>query len=232
MMASNLTAEDVEKKYLESMGAELGAVYNRLQSECTLLNSTWRQFMELFGTNEERLHVLAWSAEHFFFVVREVFLESTLLKLSRITDPPATGKKKNVTLALLPPLVDDTFRPTLVNALQEVDQSVSFARDWRNRHIAHQDFNLQFDESAEPLAVVTPKKVRDALDQVNRFLNLVETHYCGGTIAFQMLIARGQADDLVQVLNEEYQRDLEYCERLDAHNLTEADLHRSFRKRI
>jgi hypothetical protein len=147
-----MNGDEVEKKYVELMGPALGPVYNRLQTECTLLNSTWRQFIELFGTSDERTQVLLWSAEYFFHLVRENFLESTLLKLSRITDPPATGPKANVTLALLPPLVDDVLRPEIDEALKQVGESTAFARDWRNRHIAHQDFRLVFDDSATPLS--------------------------------------------------------------------------------
>jgi hypothetical protein len=149
-MGTSLNSDEVEKKYVESMGPDLGPVYNRLQAECTLLNSTWQQFIELFATNEERLEVFKWSAEYFFHVVHDIFLESTLLKLSRITDPPWTGTKQNVALTLLPSLFDEVLRPEIETALQRVNNSTAFARDWRNRHIAHQDFSLTFSDSALP----------------------------------------------------------------------------------
>jgi hypothetical protein len=214
------------------MGCDLGPVYYRLQAECTLLNSTWRQFIELFATTEERVEVLKWSAEYFFHVVRDVFLESTLLKLSRITDPASTGNRQNVTLALLPSLVDDVLRPQVDAALVRVNHSTTFARDWRNRHIAHQDFGLAFSDTALPLAVVTRKRITDAIADVNSLLNLVERHYVKGTIAFERLIAHGQADNLIQVLNEEFQRDQEFMARLKTDTLSEADLNREFRDRI
>jgi hypothetical protein len=214
------------------MGRELGPVYNRLQSECTLLNSTWQQFTELFATNKQRVEVLRWSGEHFFYIVRNVFLESTLLKLSRITDPRATRKKQNVSLALLPSLVDGVLRPKINEALEKVGNSTEFARDWRNRHIAHQDFGLVFDNTAEPLVTVTPKMITDAIADINFLLNLVESHYVGGEIHFKRLIAIGQADDLVQVLNEEFRKEQEFMVRLKSDTLTQADLTRKFRDRI
>jgi hypothetical protein len=231
-MGTSLNSDAVEKKYVELMGSELGPVYNRLQAECTLLNSTWRQFIELFATNEKRVEVLKWSAEYFFHVVSDVFLESTLLKLSRITDPPSMGKRQNVTLALLPSLVEDVLRPQIDAALLRVNDSTTFARDWRNRHIAHQDFSLTFSDSALPLAVVTRKKVTDAIADVNSLLNLVESYYVKGTIAFERLIAGGQADHLIQVLNEEFQRNQEFMARLKSDTLSEADLTRKFRDRV
>jgi len=231
-MGTNLNCDEVERKYVDLMGCELGPVYNCLQAECTLLNSTWRQFIELFATNAERIEVLKWSAEYFFHVVRDVFLDSTLLRLSRITDLPSMGKKQNVTLALLPSLVDDVLRPQIDAALIQVQESTTFARDWRNRHIAHQDFGLTFGDSASPLATATRKNVTDAIADVNSLLNLVESHYVKGTIAFERLIARGQADDLIQVLNEEFQREQEFMARLNSDTLSTADLNRKFRDRI
>jgi hypothetical protein len=67
---------------------------------------------------------------------------------------------------------------------------------------------------------------------VNSLLNLVERHYVKGTIAFERLIAHGQADNLIQVLNEEFQRDQEFMARLKTDTLSEADLNREFRDRI
>lgn len=62
-MGTSLNPDEVEQKYVELMGCDLGPVYYRLQAECTLLNSTWRQFIELFATSEERVEVLKWSAD-------------------------------------------------------------------------------------------------------------------------------------------------------------------------
>jgi len=231
-MGANLNSDEVEQKYIDSMGLELGPVYNRLQAECTFLNATWRQFVELFATSELRAKVLVWSAEYFFEVVRDTFLEATLLKLSRITDPVIIGKKKNVTLALLPPLVDSALRPQIDVAFQAVVAATAFARDWRNRHIAHQDFGLVFDGGVTPLAVVTRKKIDDAIAAINMLLNLIENYYGDATMAFDRLIARGQADDLLQVLNEEYQKDKEFQTKLESRTLTAADFHRRFRERI
>ena len=223
-MAQNLNPEEVEEQHIRGMGRELGSVYNRLHAECTMLNSTWRQFVELFGTSEKRVEVITWSASHFFWVVRDVFLESTLLKLSRITDPAATGNKRNVTLRLLPPLVDSVLRPEVEGRLDAVSAATAFARDWRNRHIAHYDFALIFDQAAAPLTPATRRDISEAIKAVNEVLNLVEDHYLHSMTAFEHLIAAGQADDLLQLLNSEFVREQQFQERLRTRELTDDDL--------
>jgi hypothetical protein len=231
-MSGNYSPEEVEQQYVASMGKNLGQVYNRLQSECTLLNSTWQQFVELFATNEKRVEVLHWSAPYFFGVVHEVFLESTLLRICRICDRAATGNKPNLSLARLPSLVDDAIRPKVEASILRIDAATGFARDWRNRHIAHLDFALTFDEGAVQLAPVTRKKVDDAIQEIGMLLNLIEEHYRQSTVAFHRLIAPGQADDLLQVLNVEFECEREFRDRLKSGELTNEDMNKQYRPRI
>lgn len=231
-MSGNYSPEEVEQRYVASMGKNLGRIYNRLQSECTFLNSTWQQFVELFATNEKRVDVLHWSAPYFFGVVREVFLESTLLRICRMCDPAATGSKGNLSLARLPSLVGDLIRPDVEASILRIDAATEFARDWRNRHIAHLDFALTFDETAVQLAPVTRKKVDEAIQEIGLLLNIIEQHYTAGTTAFHRLIAPGQAGDLLQILNEEFERDREFRDRLKSGNLTSEDLNKQYRPQI
>jgi hypothetical protein len=231
-MSRSLDAREVEQEYVASMGKALGQVYYRLQSECTLLNSTWQQFVELFSTSEKRTEVLKWSAPYFFTVVRDVFLESTLLRICRISDPASTHNKENLSLARLPSMVEDVIRPEVEACLARIKLATNFARDWRNRHIAHHDFGLAFDETVVPLAPVTRKKIDAAIQEIGILLNVIEQHYRDATNAFHRLIAPGQADDLLQILNEEFECELEFRDRQKSGKLTKEDMNKQYRPRI
>lgn len=231
-MSGNFDAREVEQQHVDSMGKPLGQVYNRLQSECTLLNSTWQQFVELFATNEKRIDILHWSAPYFFKVVHDVFLESALLRICRISDPVATGNKGNVSLARLPQLVDDVIRPGVNASLMRINAAAEFARDWRNRHIAHLDFALTFEEAAVQLTPFTRKKVDEVIQEIGMLLNLIEEHYRQSTVVFDRLIAHGQADDLLQILNEEFEREREFQDRLESRKLTTEDLNKQYRPQV
>jgi hypothetical protein len=129
-------------------------------------------------------------------------------------------------------LVDDVIRPDVEAALMRIHAAAEFARDWRNRHIAHHDFALAFDETAVPLAPVTRKKIDAAIQEIGILLNVIEQHYRDATTAFHRLIAPGQADDLVQLLNDAFVEDESFRERLRTHRLTEADLHKKWNEKI
>jgi hypothetical protein len=188
--------------------------------------------VELFGTGQERVEVLNWSAPYFFELVHDIFFEATLLRICRLTDPAKQGKKDNVSINLLPPIIDQKIAGIVKDRIAEIKLESVFARDWRNRHIAHHDFALTFDEAAEPLARVTRKMVDSTIGKLNTLLNVVEEHYTGANIAFEHFIARGQADDLVQVLYDIFEDDQQFTERSKTNTLTKEDLHRAPKRRI
>jgi hypothetical protein len=53
------------------------------------------QYLELFGTKPERLDLLNRSAPGFFRIVQDTFLDDAFLHLSRSTEKPNFGKRKN-----------------------------------------------------------------------------------------------------------------------------------------
>ena len=52
-------------------------------------------YLELFGTKPERLDLLNRSAPGFFRIVQDTFLDDAFLHLSRSTEKPNFGKRKN-----------------------------------------------------------------------------------------------------------------------------------------
>src|SRR5690349_7121891 len=120
------------------MGAALGPVYYALYNEFVWLHVRSRQYLQLFGAAPERVDLLNQAAGLFFRVVEDSLWEDTLLHLSRMTDTAQMGKKANLTIQRLSPLITDQALASEIRTL--VDSAVTksaFARDWRNRRIAH-----------------------------------------------------------------------------------------------
>jgi hypothetical protein len=87
-----------------------------------------------------------------------------LLHLCRLTDPPASKGKHNLTVQRLPGLItDSTFRNEMRELVEEAVKATAFARDWRNRHIAHQDLALATEEGAKPLAPASRAELETAV---------------------------------------------------------------------
>ena len=71
----------------------------------------------------------------------------TLLNLARMTDPAfSMGRKDkaNLSLQALPDLVKDTgLKSTVAELIDNALKATEFARDWRDRFIAHRDLGIR-----------------------------------------------------------------------------------------
>jgi hypothetical protein len=224
-MARTLTPEETQQEYVAAMGAELGSVFFRLYNEFAWLHLRWHQFRVLFGTKPERVRLLNAAAGLLFRLVQDSRWEDTLLHISRITDKVDTGGRPNLTIRLLPGLVTDS---TLAAALQEsVSDAVTkteFARDWRNRRIAHADLALAMKEGAKPLAQASRQDVEGALAAVGNVLNQLESYYKHGTVYFKPFGDPGDAESLLYVIRDGLEAETARRERVQTGRALESDL--------
>src|SRR5580692_4025542 len=105
------SANEAKKANIAQMGEALGELYSALWQEVATLHFHWKEYVELFGTKSERIALLNDVAPHFFRMIQDGMWETSLLNLTRLTDPTATrvGKeqKPNLTVRALPNLIDD-----------------------------------------------------------------------------------------------------------------------------
>jgi hypothetical protein len=164
----------------------------------------WQEFVELFATKSTRVELINQAAGGFFRIVQDTLLESILLHIARLTDPPqSTGRKDraNLTIQNLPALVGHAETKAKVQELVAVAmEDARFCRDWRNRHIAHRDLNLALGASAVPLPEASKKHVDDALGSLARVLNAIDGHYNNSETSYHMAAVRHGAVNLLQVV--------------------------------
>jgi hypothetical protein len=109
----------------------------------------------------------------FFRIVHDTLLEDILLNLTRLTDSPSFGEGKNqrrrLTLRSLPTRIsEDSIRAEIEELVNAAISATAFARDWRNRRIAHRDLTLALNINAKPLAPASRERISDALAGVCR----------------------------------------------------------------
>lgn len=202
-MAKNLTADEVREEHLASMEPRLGSVYNALWNEVAWLHAKWHEYKELYGKTPARVELLNRTAGRFFRLVRDTFWEDTLLHLARLTDPPSSAGRENLTLSRLPSLVDDPgLRKQLEELLREAQSKIYFARDWRNRHIAHRDLTNALRESAKPLARASRNHVDEALRALAAVLSRVDSFYLKQTMTFDVIAPMTGGVALLYVLRD------------------------------
>lgn len=196
-----LSSEEVEQKYIEACGQELGALLHRLVGECSNLHWKWGDYVELFGTTPERIDLLNRAAGGFFSLLQDSLWEDVLLHLARLVDRPTIAGKANLSLHRLPGMVAPDLRPSLEALVENCVASCAFARDWRMRHLAHRDLALALGEEVQPLADASRLAVHQALESVVAVLNAVEQHYMRSEVAFDLGRSRG-ALELLHVLRD------------------------------
>ena len=195
-MGETLTAEDVRNEAIAVMGSPLGDIYYSLSAEVSWLHLKWNDFRELF-VDRETVELLKAAAPAYFLDLQRQTWEDILLHLCRVTDPPVSAGKSNLTIRRLPDLVSDQMlRAELEVLVNDAVQKTMFARDWRNRRLAHKELNR-----LQPLASASLKHVEDALAAIRIVINRLEQPYLNKMVWYEHAIpALGGVASLIAVL--------------------------------
>jgi hypothetical protein len=185
-----MTAEQVRAAKVAAMGNELGELCYDLYREVAWLHVKWQEYRELFGTSRERIELLNRAAPAFFNFLQAVLFEDVLLHITRLTDPPQSRKDKdNLTLRRLSALLPAPGLKLRVDQLlDQAKQKSEFARDRRNRWIAHRDLLTVRNQSPQPLAKASREAVEQALGAIRDVMNEVESHYENRRVAYEQSI--------------------------------------------
>lgn len=181
------TADQAKQHYIEIMGDDLGTIYHRLWQEIAWVHMKWGDFITLFGTSESRIELMNDAAPAFCRLIQDSLWENVLLHIARLTDRGSTGGKQNLTIQRLPALITNSakIQLSLKAAVDNAIDVCTFARDWRNRHIAHSDLLLHISDDAEPLEFASRKRVSEALEALADVLHVLSQHYLNSTTFFQ-----------------------------------------------
>lgn len=224
-MASTQSPEKTRTEYISMMGPELGAEFYALYNETIWMLIRWDQYDILFGRKPERVDLANEAAGLFFNVIQSSLFENTLLHLARITDSPETGGKKNLTLKRLPGLMPDENAKTALTVLvDEAHAKTAFARDWRNRRIAHSDLALKLEEGAKPLVHASRAAVRSALQAIAAALNSCLRHFKDSEILFEPPPSVSDAEALLYVIRDGLKAEKARGERVRSGTDADADL--------
>lgn len=178
------THDEARIEYKKKMGEELGTAYHVLWNSCAQLHDRWHYYRELYGSSQSEIDVMNRTAPRFFRNIHDVLWESVLLDLAKFCDPIRVGHRRTLSLAGLESLVPNGHIGTLKSCLSDVKDRTAFARDWRNRHIAHWDYEHSVDCDVKPLQSASRQSVEEALAAIVRVLEAIESHFTGSTLFF------------------------------------------------
>lgn len=198
---STRSMDKMRDDYIECMGSELGSVFYELSRKLVQLHVVWQQYRQLFGDSEATIALLNRAAGLFFRIVQDELWDSVLLGISRMTDPPAMRKNKNLTIQSIPLLIKDESVRSQVEALCNKAIAIAeFAREHRNKRIAHQDHEHVLSSKTSALSGISRKQVEEMLSALRDVLNFLEKHYRDSTVLYEQFIDESGARVLVQKL--------------------------------
>ena len=166
-------------QYEKILGREFSMIFHGLNNDWASALVRYKEFQELFG-DPERVKLLNAIGGGLFRDVQQMSWNDLILRLTRLTDPPKSAGKDNLTVQRLPDLCQDPdLRQEVRGLVQEAVNAAGFARDWRNRRIGHADLTRATDPRAQPLAKATLRKAKAALDAVHAVLDTTSVHLLG-----------------------------------------------------
>jgi AbiU2 len=197
-------ADEAKQANIDKMGEPLGVIYSALWQEVSLIHLEWNEYVELFGTEPERITLLNETAPSFFRMLQDDLWEMSLLHLARVTDPvksPGKQDRSNLTVQALPTLISETrLKEEVAKLVNEAIKHTAFCRDWRNRYITHRDLKLALEQPTTPLAKGSKSQVSTALKAVAAVLNSIDGHYFQSETRFDLGTFQGGALSLLNVV--------------------------------
>jgi hypothetical protein len=224
-MARHLSADEVESEHLAAFGKELGPIYHALYNDVVWLHIRWDQHRLLYGAKPERIDLLNSAAPMFFRLLQDTLFEQTLLDISRLTEKSKMGQYAHLTLQrLVYALPAGNLQATAKEKLSDAIRAAAFARDWRNRRIAHRDLDVALQRAVRPLSPASRIKIDGALGAIGAVLNVVSLHYLKSETVFDGVGNPGDATQLLFVLRDGVRARREAIQRMSEGRPTDSDL--------
>lgn len=185
------------------MGTQLGAMYYDLNDQVLETLLLWKQYEQLFCVDQATVQVLNDSAPTFFGVVQAQFWDAVMLGISRLTDPAMTAGKSNLSISAIPPIISDPqVRARVESAVATALVDAEFAREHRNKRIAHNDLVQIQGLAASPLSPASRQKIEAGLSSICAVLEILNGHYRQSVMMYDDLIFGGGSGSVVRLLED------------------------------
>lgn len=224
-METDQTPDQVKQSYIAKMGESLGTVYHALWVEVVDLHANWEEYVALFGTSPERIELMNRAAGQFFGSLQNVLWRDTLLHITRLTSSVKSAGRTNLTIQQLPPLIEDPeLRGRILELVSEAVTRAEFAKDWRNRHIAHTDLTLAIDPNTRSLEFASRKLVNESIEAIEKVLSAMAERLLDTHMGFDVISMGKGALFLLQVVKDGVRAQEERHQRIQAGKYTNDDL--------
>jgi hypothetical protein len=173
---------------------EIDEFYNPLFHQVSHLHVQWNIFRQLYVASPETFELLKWSANGFFGVVQHTLASEILLTISRLTDAKQTGSgnrvRRNLSLDRLVDCINPVqfpqLRDDIHNRLVDARHTCGFAREVRNKLLAHNDLATNLRDRASVASQTTTTNIDAALRSIAYVMNAIPAHFDNSVVAYEI----------------------------------------------
>lgn len=202
-MSEHLSAEDLKRRYIETMRANTGEFFHHLFQETARLHLKWNEYDALFNAGPVKIANMNLAAPGFFWLAQNALWHDIILHVCRITG----NGTKLLSVRRLPKMIQNVpLRHELTVLLQNLEKATEPARAARDRYIAHLEYEVLRDQRVEAL-VPERNAVLGAITALDALIHFVDNHFTkatpmmwehlemrGGAVALHEIVRRGLRD--------------------------------------
>ena len=204
--------------------------FEKFKLEISKAHMYWSHFRALFTESQQTVEILNESAGGFFRHIQEIYFDYAILHIGRMLDPAQTKVNKvpkdNFTLEKLHKELKSCLdqnsydQANLIFSTIRKKYAASF-KHWRNRTIAHMDYETIKDPAQLP--AINVLMVNQLLEKLAEYMNVIDGYFHNTEFAYDGFIERRGVQDLIATLR----MGLRYEELVQSHDIAFDDLDHS-----
>jgi hypothetical protein len=172
---------DIAFGYNPLLPQGIRAIFMWLCQEVASLHNKWQFYLALY-TGEEDTGLLSELASGSFVIIEESLRHDMTMSICRLSDPPRTGGKLNLSLQTVAEKVQgvEGLSELLVGFLQACEP----VRRYRHKLVGHRDLSTTIKPQDNPLPGIGRTQIDTILDLAGRVLNVVYRHFVDSELTF------------------------------------------------
>ena len=151
--------------------------FNAVSDAVSNLHYNWKVFRNVYAKSEGNIVLLNRFDNQFFGVVQNLYWDSILLNISRLTDNEGRGSNRNLTLKTIFNDIENELDAKTLNELSNKLVDISALskniRFHRSKRIAHTDMKSVFNDSKFISKGISRNDVNQILKTIREFMNII-----------------------------------------------------------
>jgi hypothetical protein len=196
---------DREVEITSVLGEHSGKIYYQLINKIIGLNQEWNTYKVLFIDNEESVDLMNKVSSYVFYVFQKNLRNELVLNISRLTDPPQTGKHINISIPLLQrSLKENNFDLKTQEEIQLqmgwiINKLTPPLRELRNKIISHNDYETTLGNRSTQ-DKLTNDIFMHLIESINNLINSINFKHFNSKVHFDNDNIPGGANQLLAKL--------------------------------